>query len=345
MPINQNPSSLIAGADNLILDKRKFNPSRHEIKEICRFFNIGELQYYEKEKNIVVSHANFFVFVKTSHGPFALKFHPKDATKTLVSEYAINRILIDHHFLTPLMCRGKSGQPFFKSNDRLSTCYPYIDGSFVWRSIKNRGTFSQINAAMLSLKNILSASPKRLAFLKQKRLPSALSTLIHESRIMPSYDQKDTIEASLLDACRKFQDHQILFSRQWLHSNASLTNFLILNKKVYTLDLSHVQEDYCLSDLASLVISCLFFDISTATIMAIIKDHFNQHGFKPKHFIVLDALIKIGLVREYLKNIRREESLKATPSPSQLARSYLSQLKARKGSIAAILKKRGPLPS
>jgi len=332
-------SPLWAGIDSLSLDKRNFDPSRGDIEGICRFFAIGMLQHFEKEKNISVSHSNFFVFAATTQGAYALKFYPRNASKIITREYALNRILTHHHFPTPIMNAGLDGQPFVLSNDLLVTCYSYIKGIPVWHDIKHIKTIHQINAALLLLKNILSTSKERIPLQKQERLTTTINGLVQESRSLAPYTHKKIIDASLKDSCRIYQRHQPLFTRQCLHNNAGLTNFLIDQKTVYTLDLSHIKEDYILSDLASLVISCLFFDISKTSIKTIVKDYFKQHKIEPDYIAVLTALIKIGLAREYLKNIRREKSLKPSTYSQDLVRTYISHLSIRKESIIAILKK------
>ena len=175
-------TDLFAGVDNLSLDKRKFDPSRDDIERTCRFFSIGKLRHYKKEKGIIVSHSNFFVFVATTQGQYALKFYPSDAAKMIAMEYAVNRILLKHHFLTPFMYAGHGGQAFCNSNDRLAACYSYIDGLPAWQQIKQRNTFPKINAAMLSLKNILSAAKMKVPFLKQESLAKTIDTLARGSR-------------------------------------------------------------------------------------------------------------------------------------------------------------------
>ena len=339
MRINHSPAGLFAGIDNRSLDQRKFDPSQDDIQRICRFFSIGKLQHYEKEKGIVVSHSNFFVFVATTHGQYALKFYPPDAAKPIAIEYAINRILAHHHFLTPLMHAGHGGRPFFTSNDRLAACYSYIDGSPAWQHIKEQSAFSKINTAMLSLKNILSTATGRIPLEKQKSLLSNTATLAQASRLAAPYDQKEMIDSALQEALRTYQRHQPLFTRQRLHNNASLTNFLIYKKTVYTLDLSHIKEDYALCDLASLVISCLFFDLPAKTIKTIVENYFTRHKIEMKYSLALDTLVKIGLIGEYLKNIQYEKSVGLSTYPPDLVRTYITHLSKRKKSIIAVLKK------
>ena len=144
--------------------------------------------------------------------------------------------------------------------------------------------------------------------------------------------------------CNTYQKYQPLFTRQRQHNNASLTNFLISKKTVIALDLSHIREDYALSDLASLVISCLFFNTPVKTIKIITQDYFARHQTGPEYFPVLNTLVRTGLVTEYLKNIQREISLKPSAYPAALARSYTSQLSKRKRSITAVLKKMNDNP-
>ncbi len=342
--MGHNSKDLIAGVDNLSLDNRKFDPSRDEIEHICRFFSIGKLRHYEKEKGLIVSHTNFLVFVKTAHGQYAIKFYPTDAAKKIAIEYAINRILTDHHFLTPDMYAGLRGQPFLASNGHLAACYSYIDGRPVWKHIKQRSTIRQVNGAMLSLKNILSTGMGRIPLPKQEGLATTINSLTKNSRALAPYDQKKIIDASLLDACRTYQHHRSLFTRQCLHNNAGLTNFLIHKKTIYTLDLSHVREDYALSDLSSLVISCFFFDIPKTTINTIAKNYLTQHKKSFRNFPVINTLVKIGLVKEYLKNIQREKSVDLFSYPPDLVHTYMSLLRARKESITAVLKKMNNSP-
>ena len=328
---NYNTTDLFAGID--LLDKRKFDPSRGDIEHICRFFSLGQLQHYEKEKSIIVSHSNFFVFVSTTHGQYALKFYPLDAAKSIAIEYAINRLLINHDFPTPLMRVGVKGKPFSQSNDRLATCYAYINGLPAWQHIKERNTFPKINTAMLFLKNILSTTKGCIPFQKQASLKATINHLAQDSRSLAPYDQKKTIDRSLRDTYRAYQRHQLLFAHQRLHNNTNLTNFLMYKKTVYTLDLSHIREDYILSDLASLVISCLFFNIPAKTTKPIVKNYFTQHKIAPRYSIVLNTLVQIGLIKEYLKNVRREKSVKLPINPPDLVRTYISYLSQRKESI------------
>ena len=182
MRINDNPPNLFAGIDNISLDKRNFNPSQNDIEHICRFFSIGKLKHFEKENGIIVSHSNFFVSVVTARGQYALKLYPADAAKAIAIEYAVNRFLIDHQFPTPIMYAGPDGQPFLTSNDRLATCFSYINGLQAWQQIKQRNTIIQINTAMLSLKNILSTTQGRIPFLKQEGFVAAIDALTQPSQ-------------------------------------------------------------------------------------------------------------------------------------------------------------------
>jgi Ser/Thr protein kinase RdoA (MazF antagonist) len=329
----------LAGIDHLSFDKRAFDPSTQDIKAVCGFFALGQLRHFEKEKGIAVSHSNFLVMAVTSQGRFALKFYPKDAARSISIEYAANRFLTSHDFLTPAMRMGRTGKPFFESNGRLAACYDHVDGAPAWQKAREASTFRRINSALLALKQVLSAGAKRLPLPKQASLLSTANALVQDSRRLAPYDHKKIIDASLRDACKMYQHHRALFTRQKLHNNASLTNFIISKNKVHTLDLSHLKEDHILADLASLLISCLFFGIPLKTIKAIAKDYFSRHAMGPEHSPVLNTIIKTGLIREYLKNIEREKLLGNSKEPAATVRTYAKYLSKRKRSIAAFLKK------
>lgn len=330
-------TNLIAGVDNLLFDTRKFDPSQNDIENICQFFSIGKLKNYEKEKGINVSHSNFFIFVETSLGQYALKFYPADAAKTITNEYAINRFLINHRFPTPTMYASKNGQPFLMSNGRLATCFAYINGSQAWQGINKQNAIHQINKTMLFLKEVLSLTKGRIPFQKQASFTIMVKALTQESKAIAPFADKKMIDASLREACQSYQNHQQLFTRQWLHNNASLTNFLINKKTVYTLDLSHIWEDYALSDLASLAISSLFLNVPNKTINNIICDYFAQHQIGPKHLPILKSLISIGLIKEYLKNIQREQSIVPSTYSPTLTKKFFLLLTSRKKLIITSL--------
>ncbi len=334
-----NPSNLFAGIDNITFDTRQFDPSKDDILNICRFFALGKLQYFEKEKSVTVSHSNHFVFLRTTTGEFALKFYPPDSGNMLAAEFAINRYLIHHDFLTPTMLAGKNGQPSLSSNSRLATCFTYIEGTPAWLYIHKPQVFRQINKAMSSIKRIVSSLHKDIPILKQDNFAKMANDAAQASRSIPTYDQKELIESTLIKTCRSFGDHQPLFERQCLHNNATLTNFLVAGKDVYTLDLTHIREDYILSDLGALIVSCLFLDTRKNIIRLIIEDHFKQHKIPKERIVVLNTLVKIYMIREYLKNIQNERSINANDPRQRTAKDYLAHLKARNKLIVGVLSK------
>lgn len=319
------------------------DPSRDDIEGICRFFSIGKLQHFEKKRGINVLHSNTLIFAATSQGQFVLKFQAPDTAHTITAEYALNRILVQHHFPTPIMYAGVRSQPYLVSRGLLATCYSFINGVPAWQQIKERNTYHKINAALLSLKNILSADAGRISFPKQVTLDKTIHTLAQNSRLCAPYDQKKTIDAFLLKTCRTFLQHQPLFTRQRVHSDANVYNFLIHKKTIYTLDLAHIREDYILTDLACLVTSCLFLEIPFKTVKTIVKDYFTQHKTTPDPF-VLNTLVKLGLIREYLKIIQRKRSLELSSYPQEFIDPYLSHLADRKRSLTAVLKKMNDTP-
>lgn len=334
------PPKLLAGIDNLSLDTRSFDPSPKDIEHICRFFSLGKLHHFEQEKGIVVSHSNYFVYVKTTRGEFALKFYPPHAARTITLEYAVNRFLTLHRFPTPAMRNGDKGRPYCAGQGMLVTCCSYINAPQAWQKIQTKTAVSRIASAMFSLKALLAAAPKGLLLPKQADLTAQIKELTQISGDMASYDSKEMIEASLQDIGKTHQNHRSLFTRTHIHNNTTLTNLLVKGKTIYTLDLSHIREDYILSDLAAMIISCLFFETPRTTIKSIVGSYFALHKIKKDHMMVLSALVKTGLVKEYLKNARREHSLHLSASPSDIAKVYLFHLKARKKLLITALKRR-----
>ncbi len=328
-----------AGVDAISFDNRTFEVSRQDIENICFFFNIGKLQHYEKEKGIVVSHSNFIVFVTTGLGQFVLKLFPANAAKSIAIEYAINRFLRGQHFLTPAMHQGHNNRPFIESNGRLAACFSYIDGSQAWECIHKPGTIHQLNSAIFLLKETLQHAPANILCIKQGGLLKKAGNLAKTSKELTLYDRKALIDQTLKNICQTYRDHRRYFTRLWLHNNTTLTNFIISKKTVHTLDLSHIKEDYILSDLASLVISCLFLGVPLKIQKAIIQDYYKLHAINTQQFPVLNALIKLGLIKEYLKVIGREKSLHLIPCPPQLRKTYIYYLDDRKRIILRILKK------
>jgi len=344
MRINYERINLFAGIANLSSNIKIFDLSRDDIEHLCRFFGLGDLCYYEKEKGVSVSHYNAVVFMATTKGQYILKFYPPNSAKSIVTEYILNHLLLHHHFLTPTMYADLRGQPFCPSNNRLVTCYSYIDGEQAWQTITKPNTFTQINTTLLSLKNILSTTRVQLPFPKQRSLPAAISSLTQDSKnIIPSDHQK-VILASLLEAGRTFRKYKRLFTRQVLHCNTHLDSFLISKGGIYTLDLSHVQEDYILTDLRNMIISCLLVNMPTPTVRNIIQDYLTRHGIASQHSLVLDTLVKMSLVKNYLMNARYERSLELYINPKEDARPHRSFLLKRKKFIIVLLKKVNRFP-
>jgi Ser/Thr protein kinase RdoA (MazF antagonist) len=328
---------LFAGVDAASLDTRIFNVSRTDIETLCRFFALGKVQKFEQEKNTAVSHSNFFVFVKTSKGQFALKFFPGDSDKLIAVEYAINRFLTDEHFPTPAMHIGRNRKPYLPCNGRLATCFNFIDGKPGWENVTLL-KIRQMNATMRALKPILRCAPVNIPRIKQSNFTTTVTALTKTSKSLGYYDDKAVIDGALQQACRIYQQHSSLFTRHWLHNNVTLTNFIFQGETLYTLDLSHIREDYVVSDLAALVISFVLLDIAKDKIPVLIKDHFTQHGLKNEHLIVLDVLLKIGLIKEYLKTLEREQALPVSKHSPQLKNTYQRYIKERKSTIIKLLK-------
>lgn len=332
-------ADLFAGIDSPLFDTKTLDISGEDIEAICDFFSIGKLRYYEKERNVTVSHSNFFVFVETDHGQYAIKLYPPGTARNIPIEFLINRFLVNNNFPTPAMHAGRNHQTFLAVKDRLAACYSFIDGTPLWQHINHPGVIHQLNFTILALKRILSSAPASIPRLKQRNYAEILGNALQSSKEFSPYDQKELIDTCLLDASRAYQYHHRIFTRQWLHNNTSLTNFIFYKESIYTLDLSHIWEDYTFIDLVTLVISCLYLNIPGKTTEAIIQDYLVQHALGPEHLPALNALLKFELAEEYLKYVRREKSVPPAVLPQGLVDAYLFHLSERKKSIAAMLGK------
>ncbi len=338
MQIHEAPSN-IAGIKSIIFDRKKFELSRDDIEDTCRFFSIGKLQYYEKDKDIRVSHQNPLIFIVTSRGQFVIKFYPMNRISRTIAEYALNRFLLTHHFPTPIMRAGHHGQPFLVINNRLAICFSYINGVPAWQCIKRRNIIRQINTRLLSLKKTLYMIEGHIPFPKHENLATTIATLKQNVRAVVPCSQKKTVETCLLESLREYKHCQPLFTRQWTHNHATFCNFLVYKKTVYFLDMEHIEEDYVFSDLINLIISGLFFRTPATTIKAIVSDYFAQHKMKPNRFPVLNTLLKVQLVKEYLMLIQLEKSLSPCAYPPDLMTAYRSYILADKETIITALRK------
>ncbi len=334
-----NPTGFHPGVDHVVFDQRDFNLTLEDLKKLCRFFSLGNLKHYVKEKGTVISHSNFFIFVETYKGQFAFKFYPPSVTKSIIAEYTVNRLLITRKFPAPKMYPGTNEKPFMPINNYLATCLEYIDGVQIWHKIRQKETIIAMNTAMLHLKTILTSIKKPIPLQKKERLIETVKTLIQESQALSKNEQKKLIGNVLNLACQTYLSDTKLFSRQLIHNNASLTNFLIKDNTVFTLDLGHIKEDYILSDLASFVISCYLCKIPKRISKTVISDYFIQHKLKKEYKKVLCAILQVSLIQEYLKNIQREKSLKIAPYPQRLTKTFRSRLQARIGLIEKMLTK------
>ena len=320
-----NPKKLFSGPDHISFDIRPFNPSKNDIEELCLFFSIGKLKCFQKEKDIIISHSNFFIFVETTSGQYALKFYPIQHNQILMFEHTINRLLLTHHFSTPKMYVGKNGKPFLISNNRLASCFSYIKSQQAWTEINQKNIIKKINTEMFTLKKILKLHLKTVPFRKAENLMSKITNLTKKSQTLGTYDQKKLITASLKAVCQTYQHNLSLFSRQHIHNNSNLANFLISKETIYTLDLSHICEDYSLSDLSSLITSCLLLSVPKKTIRTLVHDYFIQHKI-PLELPVLDTLIQIELIQKFLLCLHRLKSIDFSAYEKNFADSYQSYL-------------------
>ncbi len=325
-------------ADNLYFDQRKFDPTHQEITKVCAFFGLGRLQGFEKEKNIAFSHSNFIVFAQTSKGCFALKFYPPYALQSIKTEWVINQILIRQSFPTPAMYSNPGKGPCIACHGRLAACYSYIKGQPAWQILNKRGLFPNIIGILFVLKNLLSRHAAKIPLPFSKDLALTISDLTRESKDLMPYDHQELVQSILINSLKSFRQNRGSFICQGLHNNASLSNFILNAKGLYALDLAHVQEDYRGKDLVSLCVSCLFFGLSQGAIRTIVKQYFLIHGLKPEYHTVFQTLFDVDLIKEYLKNVRREKAVDGQQA-SQYIRQYRLALAQRKKSITGLWKK------
>lgn len=328
---------LSAGVDAIALDTRIFTLSQNDIAAVCDAYALGSLLEFEQEKNILVSHSNFFAFAKTTHGSHAFKFYPADAARTIAYEYALNQFLIRRGFVTPQMHCTKKGVAYVPCQDRLAACYDYVNASEAWRLIQKKGTAHRVNLALLSLKSHLTHLPADIACPEHESITTAVQSLAESSKRTVSAQHKKYLLRALKEIYSTYRSRRRYFTRQKLHTNASLTNLLLDDRTVYTLDLSHVEIGYGLSDLASLVISCHFLGIPQRTISSVIDDYKDVHNLKTGSLPVLKTLIDLGLAKELIKTLRREESLGASSQPPALKKTYARLLSKRRRLILKLL--------
>lgn len=343
MQINKSSSQLFGGIDHISLDTRTFDPSQVDIESICRFFSLGKLKIFQKEKNITLSHSNFFVFASTTRGNYALKFYPASSSKDILHEYALNRYLGLHGFPTPAMLTssdGKTSVPFCGS---LAVCFEYINGQQAWQHIHKKTVQDQINGLMRQLKTVLLPLAGSKFISPQDSFAAQIKNLIQTaSQLTPFYNERN-IRKEINHIAQEFAAHKKLFVRQILHNNATLTNFMISKGKVFLLDLSHIKEDYLLSDMTALVLSCRFLRIPPKITKTMIGEYFLAHGLKKPHQTVLNTQMRLSIIREYLKNTSREKNLsKARALTTGQVERYKLYLSQRTKHLVQLLRQLNP---
>lgn len=305
---NKTHSEIMGGIDHISMDTRRFNPSQMDIEHVCRFFALGKLLAFEKEKHITVSHSNFFVFASTSQGNFALKFYPTSLSKNILHEYALNRYLVLRKFSTPAMLASPDGKPSVPSCGHLAACFEFIDGQQAWEHIQTKSVQIQINANIRLLKTILLPLSGSKLIDPHDNFAVRIKNLMQTASLLKPFKYEDYIRLELNHIAQEFNTHQKLFLRETLHNNVTLMNIIISKGRMFLLDLSHIKEDYRLSDLVALVLSCHFMKVSPKIIQAMIKQYFNAHGLTKIHKPILNAQLRLSFIREYLKNTAREKN-------------------------------------
>jgi len=333
-----NSADMQAGVDCIRLDTRNWDIAKDDIAEVCRAFRLGNIKRYEKEPNIAVSHSNFFVFLATTRGAYAIKLYPANEEKALTAELILNRLLIKNKFPTPAMHLTIDRSAFLRLNQHRAACFDFINGEPVYRHRLDNETILQINERILQLKEILSRSVLPTRLLQTTSFPGRITSLLQTARQIAPFDGHELIDRSLILAHELFAGNPHLFERKPLHNIISLANLFRYRNKIYILDRSHIKADYELSDLASLVISCLFLSVPRTAIRSLIKKYLMVHKTEQNKSLVLTACLQLGLTQEYLKTVRRYQNISTAAKLSKLDRSYRSRLNQRIKLIRDILK-------
>ncbi|MBL8013034.1 MAG: hypothetical protein JNN05_04225, partial [Candidatus Omnitrophica bacterium] len=249
---NLTSKNLIGGVDHIVFDQRIFQIKWNDSSKICRFFSLGDLIEFKQERNVVVSHSNFFAYARTHKGRYAFKFYPPDSQDLILHELTVNRLLRSHHFATPAMYTNNREIPFFPCAGKLTTCYEFVAGAPAWEKIQDKNIVRQLIENIYLLKEILRSEPKFCWTCQEPLLTDALLPLYKSVLHKSSLEESKIIDVSLRQILKTGKDHT--FKSQWLHNNTTLTNFISKRKTIFSLDLSHVRKDYALSDLSALII-------------------------------------------------------------------------------------------
>ena len=233
---------LIGGIDHISLDTRNFTPSKKDIERLCHFFSLGTLKTFQKERNVVISHSNFFIHAVTVRGQFAFKFYPQQQKENLQFEYFINRHLISHGFPTAVMLNGIDNKPCIASCGHSATCFDYIDGQQAWEHIRKKSVQIQITDRIRRLKTVLQPLSGSKIMLRQDKIPAQVKQLIRTAPSLMHFQQTNAVLRELSSILLDYKKHKQLFIRQILHNNLALTNILVTKTETFILDLSHIRE-------------------------------------------------------------------------------------------------------
>ena len=305
-------SSIFGGIDSKIFDNRKFIMTSPEVHKLCKDFRLGSLSSFFLEKNVLISHSNFLVFLKTNKGDYVFKFYPLRLSKDIIKELVLNKYLIKRGIRTPLMITTSNNKPFAETKTYLISCYEYIQGDPLYSWELNRFLISKIVRNIYSLNDMLSTLSKipRIQYVLDKE------SYVDKIRFLKTMIKRcpDLKEKELIVNCqKKIQHHYVrhlkLFIKRPIHSNISLSNILYDKNHIYILDLSHIRFDYELNDLANLYVSLCFFEVQESKMRILINEYFKIFKFRPIQLQILYNFIILHFLKEYLKILKKEENI------------------------------------
>lgn len=292
------------------------------------------------EKNIKISHSNFIYFIGTAKGKYAIKFYPTWASKTINLELILNKLLLRNGLLTPFM-HNKKNVPFIKTCEYLAACYDYIEGKALYEQDIDHKIIKEMNESLLKIKTILADAKINsgiTTYLENEDISKKINFLTYSSENIDISKNKRLIDRVIKYLSTAYIINNGHFTPKPIHANASLSNIILYENKVYLLDLSHVKLDYELNDLAHLIISCFFHNISSKIIKMIILSYFNTHNLDLKKLRILTFFIQLGLIKEYFRIYREEKQARDYKSKPEGFGIYLSEIEKRKNLITCLIK-------
>lgn len=323
-------------------DTRRICVTLFDLKKICEQFGLGLLDSYQTDRDLPISHSNFIFFLRTSRGPYVLKFHPHQNQKSLFKEFVLSTYLRNHGFATPRMHRTTGGKPFVSFRRYLVTCYDKILGQALYATPLDAPRLKTINQTVQRLNSLLCSfrEDKRLnAFLDQEDYRRRLSALNDFLRQYRTRENRTIVYGPLKKIISDYHAHRDLFLRQPVHTNLSLANLMTYGKQMFVLDLSHIALDYELNDIAGLICSFYACRVPEKTIKFFIEDCRQCFSLEKTKLKTLYHFCLYRLMKEYLKLVQKEKKLKQKKYRGQGTELFRSEIEKQKRSTIQWIEK------